>query len=97
MGPYEEVNEKVLDAVAEITNMIVGNVKTTLEKLVGDVGLSTPTVIFGQNFQTRSAQTHKWTGVRFTCEGQEMRVLMCLAPATPKSERLGFQFPQMFR
>lgn len=95
MGKYEEVNEDVLDAMAEITNMIIGNVKTALERKVGDMGLSAPTVIFGAHFQTRSAPTHKWTGVRFTSGGQEMCVLMCLTAATPRNRRTGFQFPQM--
>jgi chemotaxis protein CheX len=95
MGACHEVNEEVLDVIAEITNMIIGNVKTVLEQKAGDMGLSTPTVIFGFNFQTRSAQAHEWTGVRFTSGGQEMCVLVCLAPATPKSQRTGFQFPQM--
>src|SRR5580704_2759807 len=95
MGACQEVNEEVLDAIAEITNMIIGNVKTVLEQKVGDMGLSTPTVIFGLNFQIRSAQTHEWTGVRFTSGGQEMCVLVCLDPATPKNHRTGFQFPQL--
>jgi chemotaxis protein CheX len=95
MGACHEVNEEVLDAIAEITNMIIGNVKTVLEQKVGDMDLSTPTVIFGLNFQTRSAQANEWTGVRFTSGGQEMCVLVCLAPATPRSHRTGFQFPQM--
>jgi len=95
MGSYQEVNEEVLDALAEITNMIIGNVKTALEQKVGDMGLSTPTVIFGINFQTRSAQAHQWTGVRFTCGDHEMCVLMCLAPAHPKGQRSGLQFPQL--
>lgn len=93
MGDYTEINEEVLDAFAEITNIIVGNVKTTLEQKAGDMGLSTPTVIFGLNFQTHSAQTHNWTGVRFTSDGQEICVLVCLAPSTPANRRTGFQFP----
>jgi chemotaxis protein CheX len=99
MAEYPEVNDDVLDAVAEITNMIHGNVKTMLEQKVGEMGLSTPTVIFGHNFQTRSARTHEWTGVRFKCGEHEMCVQMCLAPnrdpAAHRDLRPGFQFPQM--
>ena len=47
MTEYDSVNDDVLDAIAEITNMIIGNVKTALEEKVGEMGLSTPTVIFG--------------------------------------------------
>ena len=66
------MNEDVLDAIAEVTNMIIGNVKSALEEKVGAMGLSTPTVIFGRNFQTRSARTHEWTGVRFRSGEHDM-------------------------
>jgi chemotaxis protein CheX len=99
MAPYEAVNDDVLDAVAEITNMILGNVKTTIEQKVGSMGLSTPTVIFGRNFQTRSARTHEWTGVRFACGEEKLDIQVCLAqnpdPGGQKTLRPGFQFPQM--
>ena len=35
---YGAVDEDVLDAVAEVTNMIIGNVKTTLENRLGADG-----------------------------------------------------------
>jgi len=97
MDEFTEVNEEVLDAVAEVTNMIIGNVKNVLEAKVGEMGLSTPTVIYGVNFQTRSAQTHKWTGVRFKCGSEELCVLMCLVQSTVKTERASLQFPQIVR
>jgi len=97
MAEYPEVNEDVLDAVAEFTNMIIGNVKNALEEKVGEMGLSTPTVIFGRDFQTRSARTHEWVGVRFTSGEHEMFVQMCLAPnpdpGAVKGIRPGYQFP----
>lgn len=39
------INEEVLDAVAELTNMIIGCVKTDLEAQLGPLGLSIPTVV----------------------------------------------------
>jgi chemotaxis protein CheX len=45
------VDADVLDAVAELTNMIVGSVKTDLEQHLGPLGLSIPTVVYGRNFQ----------------------------------------------
>ena len=48
------VNEEVLDAVGELTNMIIGNVKTVAEAIVGPLNLSVPTVIYGRNFTSRS-------------------------------------------
>jgi chemotaxis protein CheX len=74
------VDEDVLDAVAEITNMIIGNVKTDLEARLGPLGLSIPTVVFGRNFQTKTAGTVDWTAVRFDWEGEPFIVKFCLAP-----------------
>jgi chemotaxis protein CheX len=74
------VNEEVLDAVAELTNMVVGNVKTDLEAQFGPLGLSIPTVVFGRNFRTKSAGTTEWNVVRFSWEGEILLVKLCLAP-----------------
>jgi len=94
----EAVNDDVLDAVGEITNMIIGNVKTAIEEKVGPMGLSTPTVIFGRNFQTRSARIHEWTVVAFTCEDERLYVQLCVAPNQEPVHgtiRAGFQVPQV--
>lgn len=98
MTSYEAVNEDVLDAVGEITNMIIGNVKTMLEEKAGPMGLSTPTVIFGRNFQTRSARIHEWTVVPFACERERLYVQLCIAPNRDNARpalRPGFQVPQI--
>ncbi len=97
-SPCETVNEEVLDAVGEITNMILGNVKTMLEEKVGPMGLSTPTVIFGRNFQTRSARIHAWTVVPFTIGSERLLVQLCVAPNEEKNKttlRPGFQMPHI--
>ena len=54
------VDEDVLDAVAELTNMIIGSVKTDLEQHLGPLGLSIPTVVFGRNFKTRTSANTEW-------------------------------------
>jgi chemotaxis protein CheX len=94
---FESVNDEVLDVAGEITNMIIGNVKTALEEKLGEMGLSTPTVIFGRNFQTRSARIHDWTVVPFQSGDEVMYVQVCLAPNEPQRSTLrpGFQIPQM--
>jgi chemotaxis protein CheX len=80
MTDYSSINEEVLDAVAELTNMIIGCVKTDLEGEVGPLGLSIPTVVFGRNFRTKSAGTTEWVVARFHWEGEVLLVKMCLAP-----------------
>ena len=74
------VDEEVLDAVAELTNMIVGNVKTDLEEHLGPLGLSLPTVVFGRNFKTKSAGSTEWIVVKFPWETEVLLVKLCLAP-----------------
>jgi len=80
MAEYSAVNDEVLDAVAEITNMILGNVKTTLEERLGPMGLSIPTVVYGRNFTTRSIGQASWTTVPFYVDGLPFEVRVCLAP-----------------
>jgi len=94
MGDYESIDDEVLDAIAEIANMIIGNIKTELEQKIGSMALSTPTVIFGHNFETRRVGGQEWISVPFPCEGEEIRVQVCLAPARDGgTQRPGFTLP----
>jgi chemotaxis protein CheX len=81
MTETTSIDEEVLDVVAEITNMVIGSVKTDLEAELGPLGLSIPTVVFGRNFTTKSAGNTDWFVVRFQCEGEQLIVKMCLAPS----------------
>lgn len=74
------VNEEVLDAIAELTNMIIGNVKTELEAQVGPLGLSIPTVVYGRNFQTKTAGAPGWMILEFRWDSEILRVKICLSP-----------------
>jgi chemotaxis protein CheX len=79
MADYTSVTEEVLDAVAELTNMIIGNVKSELERHLGPLGLSIPTVVFGRNFKTKSI-TAEWIVQRFRWEGDEVLLRIYLRP-----------------
>ena len=74
------VNEEVLDAVAELTNMIIGSVKTELETHLGALGLSIPTVVYGRNFKTKSAGNGEWIVLRFQWDEETLVVKLCLEP-----------------
>jgi chemotaxis protein CheX len=90
MAEYDSVGEDVLDAVAEIANMVIGNIKNMLEVHVGTMGLSTPTIVFGGDFGTRVAGSPERIIVPFRCEGSSMTVQIVLAPRTnylPRLER----------
>jgi chemotaxis protein CheX len=97
-GPTNDgVNEEVLDAVAEIANMIIGNVKNAMERDLGPIGLGIPSVVYGRNFTTRSAGSN-WIVTPFTCDGGRMLVKLCLTPPTANGagspELLGREFPR---
>jgi chemotaxis protein CheX len=80
MTEYQAVNEDVLDAMAEMANMIFGSVKTELEEFLGALGLSIPTVIFGRNFATRSVGQQAWTVFPVKAGADEMELKFCLMP-----------------
>lgn len=83
MAEYATVDGDVLDAVAEVANMVLGNVKTALEKTLGPMGMSIPTAIYGKNFLAKSFGDETWSVVIFECEGQSLEVKLFLkrAPA----------------
>lgn len=86
MTESNSVDEEVLDAVAELTNMVIGSVKTDLEGQLGPLGLSLPTVVFGRNFKAKSAGTTEWIVVRFQWVGEPLVIKLCLAP----TEKTGY-------
>lgn len=94
MAEYAAVDEEVLDAIAEVTNMVMGNVKTILEEKVGAMGLSIPTVIFGRNFSTKNAGG-SWTVVPFNCCSEKFLVQVCLVKSSENTvlSRVGFTDP----
>jgi chemotaxis protein CheX len=75
-----EVNEDVLDAISEITNMIIGSFKTEAEAFFGPLGLSIPTVIYGLQFSARTAGKEQWVVVPFMCGDESVDVKVCLTP-----------------
>ena len=75
---YTEVGEDVLDAIAEMGNMIIGGFKTVAEDHLGPLGLSIPTVIYGLSFSARSAGKEKWIVVPFRCSGDTLELRICL-------------------
>ncbi|HEY1755123.1 MAG TPA: chemotaxis protein CheX [Bryobacteraceae bacterium] len=80
MADYDHVNDEVLDAMGEVANMIIGNFKDDAADKLGPLGLSTPTVIHGKNFQTRNWGGQSWVTVPFDCEGELFEVKICLIP-----------------
>lgn len=67
MMEYTEVNEDVLDAIAELANMIVGGLKTNLEDRFGAMGLSLPTVISAERYIARNPAMGQRFSISFQC------------------------------
>ena len=90
MAEYEEVNDDVLDVAAELCNMIVGGLKTSLEDQGGPMGLSVPTVVFGDKYVTRSPSVGHRMVLTFLCEElkQEFSILICLIPTGQRGSYL---------
>ncbi|MES1260968.1 MAG: chemotaxis protein CheX [Acidobacteriota bacterium] len=76
------IDEEVLDVVAEVTNMMIGNVKNALEVMTGPMAISVPTVIHGRNFQFRNAVGLRGAALSFTTGGERFEVRITLAPAS---------------
>lgn len=81
MTEYEVVNHEVLDAVAELTNMMIGSFKTLLEPHTGPLGLSIPSVVYGRNFTVRNGGAEEWTVVPFAGAGHKFDIRICLTRA----------------
>jgi chemotaxis protein CheX len=80
MSEFTGITEEVLDAIAEITNMIFGYVKTEIEGQLGGLCLSIPTVIFGRNFATRSISQQAWSVVPVRVGDDTLELRICLSP-----------------
>lgn len=80
MTEAEAVNDEVLDAIAELTNMVIGGVKNDLEPRLGPLGLSIPTVIYGRNFQMKGGAGAAWINAPFDCDGEPLLVRLCMTP-----------------
>ena len=79
MTEFSNIDEEVLDAVGEITNIIVGGFKNLLEAQIGPVQMSIPSVIYGKNISTRNSGTNVAAAVRCAFPGGELAVKIRLA------------------
>jgi len=87
MAEFTSVDEEVLDAVAELTNMIIGSFKTAIEESLGPIGLSIPTVVYGRNFTTRTLNSKNWILIPFECPHGNFDIHICLAQNGVHSQR----------
>jgi chemotaxis protein CheX len=77
--PMGTVDEAVLDAMGELTNMIIGNFKNALEEQIGPLAMSIPTVVSGKEVMTRAMRENDWIVVPFLIHGERLSVRVCFA------------------
>lgn len=82
------IDDEVLDVVAEITNMMIGNVKNGLEPATGPLAISVPTVIHGRNFEFRNASGLRGAALAFATDDHTFEVRVSLAPTSEHSGSL---------
>ena len=82
------VTDEVMDAVAEVNNMIVGNFKHAVAEQLGVLMMSIPTTIYGQEFVMKSQADSQNLGIRFRVGGYQMETHVALAPYREAATRM---------
>ena len=78
------VNEEILDITAEMSNMLIGNMKNAIARLVGPLAISIPTVIHGRNFRLRNGSGLRGVSLMFEAEADRFEIRIALSPAPEK-------------
>lgn len=85
----KSVDQEVLDAVGEITNMIFGNFKDCVESYFGQLSLSTPSVIYGRHVRARDLPSALTAIAAVECGGEPIELKVCLSPARKSTSGAG--------
>jgi chemotaxis protein CheX len=81
MYDAKTVDDEVLDAIGELTNMIVGSAKNLIEDRLGPIQMSVPTSVYGKNISMRNMKTELTVPLKCIYEGGEFLVSLGLAQA----------------
>ena len=85
MTEYPAMNEEVFDAMAELANIVVGNVKTHFEETLGPLDLSIPMIVYGRHYKSRSIGAFRWIVTPFVSGAHTWEVRFCLVPSRVRS------------
>lgn len=89
----DAVDESVLDALGEIANMIIGNIKASVEEQAGPMWLSVPTVVYGKNFVTHGVSKKPCSAVTFRCGNNDLVVRVFLTETRERTRAAHRQHP----
>ena len=73
-----ELNNEVLDGIGELANIVMGNLKDALEQGSGDLAITPPTVVHGDNMIVRARAKQEWLVVPFTTYHSKFEIRMVL-------------------
>jgi len=76
---YDEISQDVIDTVGELTNMIAGNAKASMEKF--EMHLALPTVIVGKNHSICFPSKVRPISIPFKSSMGKLNVEIGLAPS----------------
>ena len=80
-----EINDDILDAVGEITNMVSGGARAELDRNGHSFEMTFPTLITGRNYDVQHRSNSPVVVVPFRTEGGEFIVEVCMTdPPTAK-------------
>jgi len=65
-------NDEVSDAFGEVTNMVMGSVKSRIQKEVGEVSVSIPTVVCGNNLSNSLGEDASKVLVKVSTEDEHV-------------------------
>lgn len=83
------ITEDVIDTIGELTNMIAGNAKTSMQEL--EMTLALPTVIVGKNHSIRFPSKVKPLSIPFESDWGNFNIEVGLVDTTGEMENLGFE------
>jgi chemotaxis protein CheX len=86
MAPTEAVgNEMVNDAMGELTNMVVGHLKSRLSDRGMPCVLTIPSIVRGNQFCIEPVSSTERRVFAFRCEAHQLVVEVLLKPCSPQS------------
>jgi chemotaxis protein CheX len=82
------IDDDVLDVIAELTNMVVGNIKNLLAVELGEMAISIPTDVYGRNFRFKNFSGMSEQTATFLLDDQHFEVKVCLAPTFERNSAI---------
>jgi len=85
MEPTAEISkEEICDALGEVTNMIMGSIKSRIHDSIGDIQVSIPTVVSGRELESSLGEDANKITLRLNIEDRDIMELSLLYKQNPE-------------